>query len=390
MRCFRLSRRLVRRSVPLAIVALSIVPSATAKEQAQLNLPYTYAADSDAAFNESSRTHTDLGVMGEVELIQERYPDGAIKIERQMTLDRDGNYVHHGSWKMFSTDGDVIAEGQYHFGQRVGMWTRWHGKKDGIFNEVPYNQFKAPFMSQANFTNGVMDGEWLIVDADQRKCQQISLKMGERHGMAITWMTNCKIFRQAAYDHGTPTGDYLEFDTQSRELKRRATYTEGRKVTNKSRDYPGTKQKKIETMYLAAETKVASADQFWNAKLAKYTTEGEALRHGLTKAWYPNGKIEMEGTYQQGKKTGTFTFWHENGQIASTGEYTDDKPTGSWVWWHENGQKSAFGRYEEGALMGEWRWWNEAGKLTKQQIYDGTESVTNQTEDRLRVSELPQ
>jgi hypothetical protein len=26
-------------------------------------------------------------------------------------------------------------------------------------------------------------------------------------------------------------------------------------------------------------------------------------------------------------------------------------------------------------LIGEWRWWNEAGKLTKQQMYDGTESA---------------
>ena len=33
----------------------------------------------------------------DVEVIRERYPDGKIKIERQVTLDADGNYVNHGA-----------------------------------------------------------------------------------------------------------------------------------------------------------------------------------------------------------------------------------------------------------------------------------------------------
>jgi hypothetical protein len=43
--------------------------------------------------------------------------------------------------------------------------------------------------------------------------------------------------------------------------------------------------------------------------------------------------------------------------------------------------RSAFGRYENGQLTGEWRWWNEGGKLTKQHIYDGTESAATEPQE---------
>ena len=96
--------------------------------------------------------------------------DGKVRIERQVTLNNDGNYVNHGAWKMYSPTGDVVAEGQYNFGERNGMWTRWNGRKDStMLNEFPFKDFKAPFMSQATFDNGKMEGDWIITDANDRK-----------------------------------------------------------------------------------------------------------------------------------------------------------------------------------------------------------------------------
>ena len=54
---------------------------------------------------------------------------------------------------------------------RVGIWTRWADRKESPFlSQPPLNKFDAPFLSQASFVNGVLDGEWLIFDAKQRKC----------------------------------------------------------------------------------------------------------------------------------------------------------------------------------------------------------------------------
>jgi antitoxin component YwqK of YwqJK toxin-antitoxin module len=327
---------------------------------------------------------------GEIETVRERYPDGKIRIERQVTMDPTGNYVNHGTWKMLTPSGAVSAEGQYYMGQRVGLWTRWHGRNETpVFNEFPFERFKAPFMSQATFADGQMDGEWLITDSSERKVMQISLKGGKRNGPAITWLPTGKTYRQATYDNGVPVGDVLEASTKTGELVRADSYIDGRKVVTKTTYYSTRDKKKTETIYLASTTTEQTPDDYWNFRLATYRTDGKDLKHGSSKAWYSSGKPQMDGFYQYDTRAGTFTFWHENGQVAATGEYKDDRAEGIWVWWHANGQKSAVGKYQSGALIGEWRWWNEDGRLTKQHEYDGSEAITSQDDESYDIGRTP-
>jgi antitoxin component YwqK of YwqJK toxin-antitoxin module len=377
MKRFFFSYPLASGCVALAL-AMAAAPAAHAEGHGKLRVPATLPIPllSDIAATEYSEVKAEPGVTGEVELVRERYADGKVRVERQVTLNGDGNYVNHGAWKMYSPAGDVIAEGQYKFGERDGMWTRWNGRNDSpSLGEFPFNHFKAPFMSQATFANGKMEGDWIITDANDKKVMMITFKAGQRNGQATTWQPNGKILKQVAYQNGIPAGDLLEANPKTGEIARTATYEEGRKVTTKTTYFPGSRKKQSEIMYLAAKTVESTPDDYWTIKLAKYGSEGGDMRHGTSKSWYANGKPEQDGSYEYGKKSGTFTFWHENGQVASTGEYKDDLAEGNWVWWHANGQKSAIGKYQKGTLIGEWRWWDEAGKLTKQQNYTGTEQV---------------
>src|SRR5262245_59309468 len=59
-----------------------------------------------------------------VEVVRERYPDGKVKIERDVTVDADGNYVNHGAWRMWDDSGRLVAEGQFAMGRRSGQWSR--------------------------------------------------------------------------------------------------------------------------------------------------------------------------------------------------------------------------------------------------------------------------
>lgn len=331
---------------------------------------------------------TSTGIVGEVEVVRERYPDGKVKVERQVTLDSSGNYVNHGAWKLFSKDGDVVAEGQYNFGERIGMWTRWIGRADATtLNDQPFKSFKAPFMSQASFTSDKMDGEWTITDANERKVLTVTLRNGERDGVTTFWQPNGNIYRQMTYERDVPVGDMLEPNLKKNgEVEKSATFDNGRKIVTKTEYYPRGKQLKSEATYLAAKTVKQSADDYWTTTLAKFASEGEDLRNGSIKQWYANGQAKQEGFYDHGKKTGLFTYWHENGQIASTGEYRDDQQIGDWVWYHENGLKAAIGRYEQGKLIGEWRFWDGEGKLTKRQTYNGTESASNPADERTDVA----
>src|SRR5215469_2449125 len=105
---------------------------------------------------------------GEIEVIRERFPNGSIRIEREVTQDADGNYVNHGSWKMFDERGTILAEGHYRNGERDGTWNRWYRVKEAeLFTKVPYSQFTGPFVSQASFRNGKLHGKWAIYDSKQ-------------------------------------------------------------------------------------------------------------------------------------------------------------------------------------------------------------------------------
>lgn len=377
-----------------AAAALTMSASSRADEAPKLRMPQSFLSPSQVEVSDEitpdTRERSVLSTDGAIETVRERYPDGGIKVERGVTLDAEGNYVNHGGWRMLTPQGNIIAEGQYDMGKRVGIWTRFHGRNESpVLNEFPFNRFKPPFVSTANYTDGLMDGEWLIVDSEDHKCMQISLRNGQRHGPAITWSPNGKTFRQATYDQGMPVGDVLEANSKTNELERSASYMNGRKVITKASHYEKSRQKKTEAMYLAAKTVQKTPDDFWNLRFAEYTTEGSDLRHGPAKAWFENGKQRLEGYYQEGMKNGTFTYWHPNGQVAASGEFKNDQFHGMWVWYHENGLKSSIGKYDGGALVGEWRWWGEDGRLAKQKVYDGTERVAAKPDDGGELSEVP-
>jgi len=303
---------------------------------------------------------------GVVEVVRERYANGNVKIQREVTLDASSNYVNHGAWKMWDPAGKLITEGQFHMGKRVGNWTRWHSRRDSeALSQFPFNRFREPFGSQVNFTDGVMDGDWVIVDGEHKRCQLISLKMGKRHGPAITWLPNGKEYNQWTFEEGVPVGEVLQANEHG-ELQQSQIYENGRRVVTKTSHYNSSKrQKKIEEMYLAATTVQATPDDYWNLKFATYKSEGEDLRHGPSRSWYANGARQHEGRFEHDKKVGRFTHWYPNGQVALVAEYRDDQPHGNWVWWHENGLKKVFGSYDAGKPIGEWRWWNSEGRLTR-------------------------
>ena len=333
-------------------------------------------------------THTP--VAGE-EIFIERYDDGSVRIEREVALDEEGNYVNHGPYRMWTRDGKLIAEGDYEMGARVGIWTRWADRKESpLLSQTPFKSFKAPFLSQLGFINGVADGEWLIFDADQRKVSQISLVDGTRHGLALLWAPDGTLLRQSSFENGLPQGDVLQMNAGTKKLDRVKIFLDGREMVTKKATFPRTQQPKIEANHLAAPTVETESDDFWAIKFAEYKAEGEELKHGEWKTWHANGQLHMRGQYHRDQKVGRFVYWHPNGQIAAEGNFREDQYEGDWVWWHPNGQKAVYGTFRNGQVVDEWRWWDQAGRLTKRSLEDG--SMTTQTEENtpLNLGQLPE
>ena len=314
------------------------------------------------------------------ETVHERYPDGNVKIERGVTLDREGNYVNHGIWKQWNTDGKLVAEGQYQMGLRTGDWTRWYDRQEtASLREPPFTNFAGPFVAQASFENDRLHGDWLIFDSNQQKCIQVSLENGQRHGPTTMWLPTGKIYRQSIYENGMLVGKVRQRD-RAGELQTVGTYVGGRRVTTKvtyfnGTDFNETDAKKTEAHYLQPKLVATAADNFWSGQFAQYKPVGRAIRHGAWKTWFPSGQLHIDGSYENDKENGTFAWWHPNGQQAVLGVYAAGEKHGPWTWWHASGLKSTAGAFHRGIQTGRWRTWNENGHLDHQIAFDHTKAV---------------
>ncbi len=113
----------------------------------------TDSADSDTESGDDStedRSSEEPGTSDsddqKSEVIKERFPDGSIKIEREVTQDAAGNYLNHGVWKMWDQKGNLVVQGQYRYGNRTGNWIRWYRSvsEAPLLTQAPYKNFRRP------------------------------------------------------------------------------------------------------------------------------------------------------------------------------------------------------------------------------------------------------
>jgi antitoxin component YwqK of YwqJK toxin-antitoxin module len=313
------------------------------------------------------------------EVIKERFANGSVKIERRVIQDAQSNYVNHGEWKMWDERGNLVAQGEYQNGDRVGTWVRWYRNvtEADLLTKVPYQQFPGPFVSQATFKHDQLDGKWTIYDSKMRKISQWSFADGKRHGASIWWHANGHKMREIQYRDGEMDGPFLEWTADGKQQTNN-TYQAGRKLAAKLAHYGDTK-KKSEGMYLFAKDVEQTPDDWWNCKLLVTSKAGSDEKHGAWASWYPNGQAQLEGAYEHDVQIGQFTWWHSNGQKSLQGNFDHGKQDGDWTWWHSNGQKSIHGEYAHGNPTGRWTWWKEDGKVAQSADLSHSEGVVIET-----------
>ena len=316
-----------------------------------------------------------------IETINERYTSGKTKVEKQVAMDIDLNFVNHGEYRMFDQQGNEIAHGVFEAGLRTGEWTRtFKANESTLFAQSPYKTFQAPYTSTATFENGLMQGTWIIRDAQDRKISEINLINGQRDGKLIFYAPTGKIAREIDFRGGVIDGSDRTYNTQG-EVTGEQKYVDGRRIVTKGDTYISTK-KKSEGQFLYPRMTIASGDNFWNATLATFgAEEGEPVRHGAYNSWHVNGQLRTTGEYAYGQPVGEFSWWHANGQIAIRGKFVEGQHDDLWQWWHANGMRSARGRYKYGARVGRWIQWDDNGKLADTKNHGGSEEVVEVIEE---------
>jgi dipeptidyl aminopeptidase/acylaminoacyl peptidase len=102
--------------------------------------------------------------------------------------------------------------------------------------------------------------------------------------------------------------------------------------------------------------------------------------------YYPNGQLQMEGTYSSFDKTvkekslwcnyltntkeGTFKTWYKNGQLERIANYKNGLRHGLHEYWYANGQRESTQNYRNGQKHDTCTWWNTDGSVQQQLVFE--------------------
>jgi|GEM_PF-1649895 len=298
------------------------------------------------------------------EVVTERYDNRKVKTERQVVQDKDQNYINHGKYKTYDPKGKVTVEGRYKYGEMDGVWTRlYYSRETELLNKAPFNQGQLPLVSQANFTNGKLNGKWVIYDALKRRLCEWEFTNGKRDGVSTWWYATGTKMREITYREGTIDGQLNEWDRNAKQVTK-DVYVKGSSLATKTESFAN-RTKRAEGSVLYPKLVLESPDDWIECRLATYSQDGQPVKYGVWTSWYANGQMKLQGEYDQDTPTGKFTWWHENGQKSLEAHYQTGKKHGSWIWWHDNGLKSIQGSYANDTPVNNWLWWQESGKVAQ-------------------------
>lgn len=297
------------------------------------------------------------------ETIRERYPDGKVRIEREVVLDHKRNYVNHGSWKMFTPEEKLLGSGTYVNGKATGKWVRYYlpDGDDKLTGDI-YKDFTRPFTSEATFVEDRLHGSWTITDDEGRIIRTWEFQNDRPHGVATVWRADGSRHSEVIFQNGLIDGTASYWPTDDT-LVREEEWIRGRKLEPKQRKYH--KGKKVsEGRILRAVDRKASDYDWWEGEVIPVALErpAEDSLHGPWIWWHSNGQKKREGTFLAGNPVGVHTEWYSTGQKKVVGEHANNKRAGHWTWWHPNGMKQLEGDYINGQQVGQWTSWSEEGK----------------------------
>ncbi|MBC8356720.1 MAG: hypothetical protein H8E66_32495 [Planctomycetes bacterium] len=329
-----------------------------------------------------STQSTTIAMQEQGELITERYPNRAVRLQRYVVQDADRNYINHGSWTMLDPQGRVISQGEYRDGKQHGSWMR-------VMADFPIVNpgFKSPYTSQAEFADGELHGTWTIIDSQQRVVGSWQFSRGKIDGPATTWHPNGQQRREMTFARGIPDGESTAWKPNG-QIWAREFYREGKQLVPVV-TWHDRQQKESEGWMVRSNFTIHTNVNWWNGtiEITRKETEGEDVKTGTWKEWYANGTVKFEGTFEAGTAVDRHIWWHPNGQKMLAGTYESGAQEGRWTEWHASGMKQVEGNYLAGEKMGTWTTWSEEGLVADVQQIQSEPESSRRSESGIVITE---
>src|SRR5688572_112701 len=233
-----------------------------------------------------------------VQVLTERFPDGTVRLERQVDHDSKGVPVNHGAWTAYYPDGKPVGSGTFVHGKMEGPWKRTFRQGEGAVIRGPIvADFQPPFTSEALFSDGLLNGEWTIHDAKGRLVIAWSFTDGEPAGPWMWLYPTGHKRREATYAAGVPVGLAVDYDSRGKEIRREEFFDGRRKVFHSVPHAPG--RKSWEGWALTPKEIFRTRYDWWNGYADAFIVgqDGDEQRIGAWTWWYTDGQKQTEGSY---------------------------------------------------------------------------------------------
>lgn len=224
---------------------------------------------------------------------REYNPDGSIKAAKiyndngllisEGIVDAAGN--RNGQWKDYSTDGKIIAEGNYSDNKRVGTW-KFYTSGGKLEQAGSYN-------------NGRIDGTWRWYYPEGDLLREEEYYQGRRDGQYTEYSREGEIIAQGQYTDGERNGEWI---FKSGDNSEEGNYLLGLRDGVWKAFYPDGKLR-------------------YKGKYVQGNPDGHHIYY------YENGRIREDRYYQNGFKTKTWKKYNEEGEVVLTITYSNDVET---------------------------------------------------------------
>ncbi len=240
-----------------------------------------------------------------------------------------------GTAYIYFPDGKVQQTISYNENKKEGL-SKEYDKNGNVITLMEYNNDFLVSRQKINRTddNNLKQGEWIEFYPGGSVKTEKTFKDDLLHGYYKEKDSRGRLVLTMLYENGSIVKSRIE-DEPDIEIVNR--YNNENKLI-----YKGPYRNKIP---VGVHREYGNDGTVTNAYL--YNDNGLLMSEGVVdesgnyngkwKDFYPDGKVQAEGTYANNRRTGLWKFYAITGKVEQTGNYNNGRPDGLWKWYHDNG-----------------------------------------------------
>lgn len=275
-----------------------------------------------------------------------------------------------GTAYVYYPDGKIQQTITYNSGKKEGL-SKEYDREGNIITLLEYNNDFLVSREKINRTDtkGLKQGEWKEFYPNGNIKSEKTFRDDLLHGYYKEYDLRGKLTLTMLYENGSIVKSSVE-DAPDIEIVNK--YDSDGKLTysgpyrNKvpvgiHRDY--NKEGKITNAYVYNDNGVL---------ISEGIIDESGNRNGRWKDFYPDGKVQAEGQYNDNRRSGAWKFYNQAGKTEQTGSFNAGRPDGLWKWYYPGGQILREEEYFQGRRDGSYIEYSETGEIiTQGQYSDG-------------------